>query len=167
MIVLHIDICNSGLDVPGFTFGLWTYMSESETYSTQGNGRSGRVIKEDRIRLEKGEISASDYSQWVKPYNICGLMNFSDSLKEDEDAFVEFILKSRDQGFSPEDIIYSGIKTGIIKKDPFANEAGQKKGYLQSKIQVAIDVRLENEALKELLYKTKKMDPMNIFDELI
>lgn len=167
MIVLHIDICNSGLDVPGFTFGLWTYMSSSETYATQGNGRSGRIIKEDRIRLQNGEITPNDYSQWVKPYNVCGLINFNDSLQEDEDAFVDFILKSREQGFYPEDIIYTGLKVGIVKTDPFADDAGVKKGYRQSPIQVAIEIRLENERLKELLYKTKNMDPMNIFDELV
>lgn len=166
MIVIHIDICNSGLDVPGFTFGLWTYMSASETYATQGNGRSGRIIKEDRVRLEKGEISANDYSNWIKPNNVCGLLNFSDSLKEDEDAFVDFILKSREQGFNPEDIVYTSSKSGIIKQDPFSDDAGLKKGYKQSPIQVAISVRLENERLKELLHKTKSMDPMNIFDEL-
>jgi superfamily II DNA or RNA helicase len=167
MIVIHIDICNSGLDVPGFTFGLWTYMSASETYATQGNGRSGRIVKEDRIRLEKGEITANDYSNWVKPHNICGLLNFSDSLKEDEDAFVDFILKSRDQGFRPEDIVYTSNKTGVDKTDPFDGDAGKKKGYKQSSIQVAISVRLENERLKELLRKTKSMDPMNIFNELV
>lgn len=164
MIVIHIDICNSGLDVPGFTFGLWTYMSASETYATQGNGRSGRIINEDRVRLEKGEISANDYSTWIKPNNVCGLLNFSDSLKEDEDAFVDFILKSREQGFNPEDIVYTSNKSSIIKKDPFADDAGQKKGYRQSPIQVAISVRLENEQALELFYQSKKVDPMNIFD---
>lgn len=164
MIVIHIDICNSGLDVPGFTFGLWTYTSASETYATQGNGRSGRIIKEDRIRLENGEISVDDYSAWIKPNNVCGLLNFLDSLNEDEDAFVEFILKSREQGFNPEDIVYTSSKSGIIKKDPFADDAGQKKGHRQSPIQVAIAVRLENEQAIELFYQMKKVDPMNIFD---
>jgi superfamily II DNA or RNA helicase len=166
MVVIHIDICNSGLDVPGFTFGLWTYMSASETYATQGNGRSGRIVKEDRVRLEKGEISVNDYSLWVKPHNICGLLDFSDSIREDAETFVDFILKSREQGFNPEDIVYTSNKSGIIKQDPFSDDAGEKKGYRQSPIQVAISIRLENERLKELLYKTKSMDPMNIFDEL-
>ena len=164
MIVLHIDICNSGLDIPGFTFGLWTYMSSSETYITQGNGRSGRVVKEDRSRLERGEISSADYSLWVKPHNICGLLNFTNSVQEDEDAFVEFILRSREQGFSPEDIIYAGNKKGIIKGDPFADEGDLRNVHTQSNIQVAIKVKLENEVLKELFIKTKKVDPMNIFD---
>ena len=163
-VVLHIDICNSGLDVPGFTFGLWTYMSSSETYSTQGNGRSGRVIPEDRVRLERGEISPADYSAWVKPHNVCGLLNFTNSVQEDEDAFVEFILSSREQGFSPEDIVYTGNKKGIIKGDPFEGEGDLRNVHTQSPIQVAIKVRLENEALKELLHATYKVDPMNIFD---
>jgi hypothetical protein len=167
MIVLHIDICNSGLDVPGFTFGLWTYMSASETYATQGNGRSGRIVKEDRTRLERGEISTVDYSAWVKPYNVCGLLFFNDTVSEDEDAFVDFILRSRDQGFNPEDIVYTGNKHGILKSDPFAVDGDIKNPYTQSRIAVAIKVRLENEALKNLLHSTKKLDPMNIFDQIV
>ena len=164
MLVLHIDICNSGLDIPGFTFGLWTYKSSSETYVTQGNGRSGRVVPEDRVRLERGEISSADYSVWVKPHNVCGLLNFTNSIQEDEDAFVEFIINSREQGFNPEDIIYAGNKKGIIKGDPFEGEGDLRNVHTQSNIQVAIKVRLENEILKELFIKTKKVDPMNIFD---
>jgi superfamily II DNA or RNA helicase len=167
MIVLHIDICNSGLDVPGFTFGLWTYMSASETYATQGNGRSGRIIKEDRARLECGEISVADYSQWIKPYNVCGLLFFNDTVSEDERAFVDFILRSRDQGFNPEDIVYTGNKHGVLKSDPFASDGDLKSPYTQSRIAIAISIRLENESLKELLHSTKKLDPMNIFDQLV
>lgn len=167
MIVLHIDICNSGLDVPGFTFGLWTYMSASETYATQGNGRSGRIVKEDRVRLERGEISVIDYTQWVKPYNVCGLLFFNDTVVEDEHAFVDFILRSRDQGFNPEDIVYTGNKHGVLKSDPFASDSDLKSPYTQSRIAINISIRLENEALKELLHSIKKLDPMNIFDRLI
>ena len=163
MIVLHIDICNSGLDVPGFTFGLWNYMSASETYATQGNGRSGRVIKADRERLERGEITAQDYSQWEKPYNICGLLNFNDSIQEDEDIFVDFVLRSREQGFDPEDIIFTGTRMGTHKSDPFSEDGDERNPFMQSRIQVAINVRLENEARKELHHNLKKLDPMSIF----
>lgn len=167
MIVLHIDICNAGLDVPGFTFGLWTYMSSSETYSIQGNGRHGRIVKEDRVRLERGEISTADYSTWVKPDNICGLLSFDDDLEEDRNDFIDFILRSREVGFRPEDTIYTGTRVGVEKPDPFDDDVEIRAPYRQSSLQVAITVALENEARKELHHYLKKLDPMNIFDARI
>lgn len=164
MIVLHIDICNSGLDVPGFTFGLWTYMSSSETYATQGNGRSGRIVKEDRVRLERGEITTADYSQWVKPFNICGLMNFLDTVEEDEEAFVDFILRSREQGFDPSDIVYTGNKKSVNKTSPFEGDAGIRDAYKQSQLQVQIKIRLEAEDRMNMHRRLRDMDPMSIFE---
>ena len=165
MLVLHIDICNSGIDVPDFNFPLWTYYSDSETYVTQGNGRGGRLKKEDRLRLERGEINTQDRTSWVKPYNTCGMLAFSNTIEEDTQAFVEFVLKSREQGFDPKDTVYASSKSSVMKKSPFEPE--NKGGRRQSQVEVAITVALENESLREMIYEISKLeDPMNIFEVL-
>jgi hypothetical protein len=68
-IVLHYDTMSEGINVSGFT----ATMFAAETLSTlpkilQNTGRSTRLHKADRDRLENGEISTSDYSKWIKPY---------------------------------------------------------------------------------------------------
>jgi hypothetical protein len=55
----------------------------------------------------------------------------------------------------------------VLKSDPFASDGDLKSPYTQSRIAIAISIRLENESLKELLHSTKKLDPMNIFDQLV
>jgi superfamily II DNA or RNA helicase len=164
LIVLHIDICNSGIDVPGFNFPLWTYYSESETYTIQGNGRGGRLELGDRTRLECGEITTQDLSNWNKPYNTVGLLVFENSMKEDTDSFVKFVLDSREQGFDPTDIVYSGLGSSTKKPDPF-ELGGSKKGFRQSSAEVAVTVALENEQLRELIADYDENDPMADFDK--
>ncbi len=147
MIVLHIDICNSGIDVPGFNFPLWTYWSDSETYVIQGNGRGARLAPEDRKLLEQGLISTADLSTWTKPYNTVGILFFEDSIESDKDQFIDFIIQSREQGFDPKETVYSGSGSSTKKTNPFDGNVA-KKLQRQSSLEVAVNIALE-QALKD------------------
>jgi len=164
LIVLHIDICNSGIDVPGFNFPLWTYFSESETYTIQGNGRGSRLDPEDRCLLEQGLLSTKDLTNWKKPYNTIGLLVFQDSIEEDTDSFVKFVLKSREQGFDPKETIYANTGSSTEKGSPFDGKVS-KKLQKQSLIDVAVSVALENEHIRELIAEADVNDPMAIFNK--
>jgi len=108
LIVFHIDIVNSGIDVPGFTTSLWTRPPASETRQTQGNGRSRRIDTRDREKLEQGAISGLDRANgWIKPYNLEGVLFFDDVLEDDIDQFTDTVVASRQEGFDPEDINFS------------------------------------------------------------
>lgn len=147
MIVLHIDICNSGIDVPGFNFPLWTYWSDSETYVIQGNGRGARLDPEDRLMLEQGLITTADRLVWKKPYNTVGILFFEDSIEADRDSFVDFIIQSRQQGFDPKETIYAGQGSSTKKPNPFDGNVA-KKLQRQSSLEVSVNVALE-QALKD------------------
>jgi len=164
LMVLHIDICNAGIDVPGFNLPIWTYLPASETYQIQGNGRGARLSSVDRVLLEQGKLSANDRSKWDKPYNTVCLLAFEDTIEEDREAFVEFIYRSRDHGFKVNDLASSSKSSGK-KSDPFNGSAGQV-GIIQS-IQASVDIALENESLREMIYEVSKLkNPMDIFEVL-
>jgi Type III restriction enzyme, res subunit len=160
MIVLHIDICNAGIDVPGFNLPIWTYLPASETYAIQGNGRGARLSDEDRVLLEQGKLSVVDRLQWHKPYNTVCLLAFTNTIEEDKQEFVEFIIRSRNQGFKVNDLA-SVAKNSGKKPDPFNNNAGQSS-IIQS-IQAGVDISLENEQIRELIAEIDENDPMSIF----
>lgn len=164
LMVLHIDICNAGIDVPGFNLPVWTYLPSSETYQIQGNGRGARLSNEDRVLLEQGKLSVVDRSQWYKPYNTVCLLAFADTIEEEIQEFVEFICRSRDHGFKVNDLA-SIAKSSGKKPDPFNNDAGQTS-IIQS-IQTLVDIALENESLRETIYEVRKLEnPMDIFEVL-
>jgi superfamily II DNA or RNA helicase len=156
MIVLHIDICNSGIDVPGFNFPLWTYWSDSETYVIQGNGRGARLDLEDRKMLEQGLITTEDLSTWKKPYNTVGILFFEDSIESDRDEFIDFIIQSREQGFDPKETIYSGTGSSTTKPNPFGKNVA-KKPQRQSALEVAVNVHLEQRLAQEELERIRNM----------
>jgi hypothetical protein len=151
---MHIDICNAGIDVPEFNLPLWTYLPGSETKIVQGNGRGCRLHPKDRSRLEKGKITTADRSTWYKPYNTVGLLVFEDSLEEDEDTFVDFILKSREQGFQVNDAI-SLRKNSGKKGSPFFPPEDPKAR--PQDLKSLCQVRVENEELLEATIKAGKL----------
>jgi hypothetical protein len=114
LIVLHIDICNTGLDIPGFNFGLWTYTPSTETYQIQGNGRSGRLDPIDRANLESGKVKPGEFDKMVKPYNIVGMLCYTESADDEREKFKSLIIRSREFGFIPEDSILKD-RNGVIK----------------------------------------------------
>ena len=161
LMVLHIDICNAGIDVPGFNLPIWTYLPSSETYTIQGNGRGARLSLVDRPLLEQGKISVNDRSKWHKPYNTICLLSFTDTLEEDKDEFVAFILRSRNQGFEVNDLAITSKNSGKAP-DPF-DGSNNNNGAVQD-LQTLVNIALENEALVELRATTAKMDPLEALD---
>ena len=156
MIVLHIDICNSGIDVPGFNFPLWTYWSDSETYVIQGNGRGARLDSDDRAMLEQQLISTEDRSTWKKPYNTVGILFFADSIEADQDSFIDFIIQSREQGFDPKETLYAGLGASTKKPNPFGKNVA-KKQQRQSALEVAVTIALEKALKDEELERIRSM----------
>lgn len=150
MIVLHIDICNAGIDVPDFNLPIWTYLPNSETYRMQGNGRGSRLSHIDRVALEEGTISVSDRSKWHKPYNTVCLLAFTETPQEDIDEFIDFIVCSREEGFEPNDTIYVNASGS---SDPFPLPPGNGK----SQIETAVQVRLEDQALQHEIDTVREM----------
>lgn len=154
LMVLHIDICNAGIDVPGFNLPIWTYLPGSETYAIQGNGRGARLSSIDRPLLEQGIISVNDRSKWHKPYNTICLLSFTDTLEEDKDEFVAFILRSRTQGFEVNDLAISSKNSGKVP-DPF-DGSSNNNGATQD-LQTLVNIALENEELIEYKARTRNM----------
>lgn len=166
MIVLHIDICNSGIDVPGFNFPLWTYWSESETYVIQGNGRGSRLHPDDRAALEKGLISTKDLSNWKKPYNTVGILFFEDSIESDRDSFIDFIIQSREQGFDPKETIYANAGVSTRKPNPFG-DGGEKAKSRQSSLEVDVNILLEQKLKEDEFEKIRSMTSDQLTDALM
>jgi len=162
LIVLHIDICNAGIDVPGFNLPIWTYLPGSETYTIQGNGRGARLSSIDRPLLEQGKISAKDRTKWHKPVNTICFLSFTDTLEEDKDEFVAFILRSRNQGFEVNDLAISSKNSGKAP-DPF-DGTSNKNGTVQD-LQTLVNIALENEALVEYKARTRNMTLGELMDE--
>ena len=158
LIVLHIDICNSGIDIPGFNFPLWTYFSESETYTIQGNGRGSRLNDEDRKLLEQGLLTTEDRANWKKPFNTVGLLFFTDSIEADRDAFIKFILRSREEGFDPTESIYAGTGSSTTKPNPFDGNVAkkpQRQSSLEVEVTIALEQALKDEELEHILSMSK------------
>ena len=148
LIVLHVDICNAGIDVPGFNLGLWTYVPGSEVYHVQGNGRSGRLDDIDRANLVAGIIKPGETDKMVKPFNTVGLLLFRDSVRHDEDEFASLIERSRELGFIPEDSILIE-KSGISKKNPIPG--AEKKPVNQTSLKNLVVAIFEDEVLQKKL----------------
>jgi hypothetical protein len=154
LLVLHIDICNAGIDVPGFNLPIWTYLPGSETYTIQGNGRGARLSEIDRPLLEQGNISVTDRSKWHKPYNTICLLSFTDTLEEDTDEFVAFIVRSKDYGFEVNDLAITSKNSGKAP-DPF-DGSNNNNGTVQD-LQTLVNISLEKKALVEYKARTRNM----------
>ena len=155
LIVFHIDIVNSGIDVPGFTTSLWTRPPVSEIRQTQGNGRSRRIDSLDREKLEQGIISGLDRETgWIKPYNYEGVLFFNDILEDDINKFTDTVIASREEGFDPEDINFSNSssRTGTSEEQDIDTPT-------QAKIKAQIKHKMEE--LKKTQQKQKQSENTN------
>lgn len=164
LMVLHIDICNAGIDVPGFNLPMWTYLPGSETYTIQGNGRGARLSIDDREKLERQEITVADRSKWNKPYNTVCLLVFNDTIEEDVDGFVEFIFRSRSQGFEVTDLCALSKNSGKLA-DPFDNK-NNILGTIQA-LQAQVDISLEEEAERNIIESIREMSSDERTDALM
>ena len=65
-ILLHIDILTEGIDLPSIT-GVMPFRELNKIKLLQTIGRGARLLKEDRERLYKGEITPMDWENYKKP----------------------------------------------------------------------------------------------------
>ena len=113
LIVLHYDILAEGIDVSGFT-GIMPLRTLSKSKFLQTYGRSARPDKQDRIRLDSGEITVNDLDKLNKPYSYIMIPNIIHSNEDDKANMTELITELRTYGFNPsEDIVSSSIVHGI------------------------------------------------------
>lgn len=145
LIAFHVDILNSGIDVPGFQSSLWTSPPGSETRAIQGNGRSKRLNLTDRRNLENQVISTANRDPWVKPYNYEGVLSFTDIMDSDVNRFCELVEESREDGFIPEDIDYDNNGSSNERGKP-----GEDLTYTQTKMQALIKIKIERKRNKKV-----------------
>jgi superfamily II DNA or RNA helicase len=113
LIVLHYDILAEGIDVSGFT-GIMPLRTLNKSKFLQTYGRSARPDKEDRIKLDGGEITVNDLDKLNKPYSYIIIPNIIHSNEDDKANMTELITELRSFGFDPsEDIISSTRVNGI------------------------------------------------------
>lgn len=117
IIVLHYDILAEGIDVSGFT-GIMPLRSLNKSKFLQTFGRAARLDKEDRKKIETGEIKPNELNKLNKPYAYIIIPNVVHSNEDDKENLVRLIAELRDYGFQPyEDIISSTRVNGIPKVD--------------------------------------------------
>lgn len=116
LIVLHYDILAEGIDVSGFT-GIMPLRTLSKSKFLQTFGRAARPDKEDRIKIDNGEIDPKNPDQlclYNKPYSYVIIPNIIHSNEDDKENMVQLIAELRSYGFKPqEDIITSAIVNGM------------------------------------------------------
>ena len=113
IIVLHYDILAEGIDVSGFT-GIMPLRTLSKSKFLQTFGRCARPNKEDRQRLDSGEITVDDLDKLNKPYAYIIIPNIIHSNEDDKANMVELITELRDDGYNPfETIVSSSLVHGV------------------------------------------------------
>jgi len=113
LIVLHYDILAEGIDVSGFT-GIMPLRTLSKSKFLQTYGRSARPDKEDRRRIDNGELSLDDLSDMNKPYSYIIIPNIIHSNEDDKANMTQLITELRTYNFDPsEDIVSSSRINGI------------------------------------------------------
>lgn len=113
MIVLHYDILAEGIDVSGFT-GILPMRSLNKSKFMQTFGRAARLDKEDRTKIEAGEIRSDELTKLNKPYAYIIIPNVIHDNEDDKQNLIQIISELREYGFNPsEDIISSSIVNGI------------------------------------------------------
>lgn len=120
MIVLHYDILAEGIDVSGFT-GIMPLRTLSKSKFLQTYGRAARPDRQDRKRIDAGEINPGDPTQlklYRKPYSYVIIPNIIHSNEDDKENMIQLIEELRTFGFKPsEDIIASAIVNGIPEEE--------------------------------------------------
>ena len=113
MIVLHYDILAEGIDVSGFT-GIMPLRTLNKSKFLQTFGRAARLDKEDRKKLESGEITPSDVDKMNKPYAYIIVPNVVHSNEDDKVNLTQLITELRDYGFNPSEHIISSSRVNGI-----------------------------------------------------
>jgi superfamily II DNA or RNA helicase len=113
IIVLHYDILAEGIDVSGFT-GIMPLRTLNKSKFLQTFGRAARLDREDRKRLESGEITPSDVDKMNKPYAYIIVPNVVQNNEDDKTNLTQLITELRDYGFNPSEHIISSSRVNGI-----------------------------------------------------
>jgi type I site-specific restriction endonuclease len=114
-IVLHCDILSEGINVKGFTNVMFVSgITQTDAKALQNIGRATRIVDEDRERLETGEISLDDMSNWVKPFCSVTIPFWNEESAEAKEKMVVLITQLREVGFQIEKF---GTGSDINKND--------------------------------------------------
>jgi len=152
LLVLHYDILAEGIDVSGFT-GIMPLRSMQKSKFMQTYGRSARLDKEDRKRLESGELTVHDLNKMNKPYAYVIIPNIVHSNMDDKEFYVKIIEELRTYGFKPfENIISSTMINGLpeIEELEGLNEITRRlPNYGQLVENLEADVEAEKDASLE------------------
>ncbi len=113
LIVLHYDILAEGIDVSGFT-GIMPLRTLNKSKFLQTFGRAARLDKEDRRRIESGEILPHELEKMNKPYAYIIIPNVIQSNEDDRVNLTQLITELRDYGFNPSEHIVSSSRVNGI-----------------------------------------------------
>ena len=161
LIVLHYDILAEGIDVSGFT-GIMPLRTLNKSKFLQTYGRSARPDKEDRAKIDKGEITVNDLALMNKPYSYIMIPNIVHSNEDDKANMTQLITELRTYGFKPsEDIVSSSIVRGIAEIDEPDGlndlqrripNAGQIIEGLEAELEAEEDAKLSKTNLLDKLF---------------
>lgn len=113
LIVLHYDILAEGIDVSGFT-GIMPLRTLNKSKFLQTFGRAARLDKEDRVKIESGEVLPNELDKLNKPYAYIIIPNIIHDNEDDKQNLIQLITELRQYGFNPsEDIISSSMVNGM------------------------------------------------------
>lgn len=115
IIVLHYDTMAEGISINGFT-GIMLLRTLSKSKFMQTFGRAARLDKEDRKKLESGEITSNDLDLMNKPYAYIIVPNVVQSNEDDIVNLTQLISELRDYGFNPSEHIVSSSRVNGIPK---------------------------------------------------
>jgi hypothetical protein len=163
-IVLHCDILSEGINVKGFTNVMFVSgVTQTDAKALQNIGRATRIVDEDRERLETGEISLDDMSNWVKPFCSVTIPFWNEESAEAKEKMVVLITQLREVGFQIEKF---GTGTDINKNDKIDPELDPQNEPKLSKRKSGIR-ELEQE-LEELahLQRVANLHPVDYIFEM-
>lgn len=164
-IVLHCDILSEGINVKAFTDTLFVSgMTISDAKALQNIGRSTRVIDEDRNRLDTGEITLDDMSEWVKSFCSVTIPFWNSESAIAKDKMVTLVQSLRNMGFELEKF---GTGDEINKGDQNDPEMEPQNDPAQAKRKSGIR-ELEQE-LEELehLRRVHNMNPIELIMDMV
>jgi len=118
-IILHYDTMSEGVNVQGFT-GVEFLGGKLPTITKtlQNTGRATRLHREDRRRVESGEIDTTDYSNWIKPFCSVIIPYWDKESQFTANELARQIVDLRDNfGYDPTFYVSIGSDIGTGKKE--------------------------------------------------
>ena len=154
LIVLHYDILAEGIDVSGFT-GIMPLRTLSKSKFLQTFGRSARPDKEDRRRVDCGEIGAGDIDKFKKPFSYIIIPTIIQT-NEDNKVNLEQLLDElrSEYGYDPSEYLMSSERPNGVPKRNIEDGIPVRIPHVGEVID-ELDYKLEDKELAKLTKKQK------------